>query len=300
MAFEDAETTVEGTPEGTGETEGTTETPQAAEETSSTQSSEQSAESSAPSVDWSTIDAEELYKHRPEFKPKTAEDFKDELLSSDDVKRQIQSEKDKEIAKEKRRLITEAKRRDKDEADRKVRLDRQRLLDEEDYEGLGQLMAQEQRNSQELLRSADVFMETGEDWIRDNPEYRVLGDDRVNEIIDSVKNRSGASFYEIQLELAKALSTAKADEVRVETEKSITERVNEAVEAALAAAGVQQRSENAEKGEAAVESVASGGGTRISGEKMDYNKSADLYNAGLRTWTEHKPFFDAHQKGRYN
>lgn len=297
MALEQAEVTAEGTSERTGETEGTEETSQTSEETTSTQSSEQSAESSAPSVDWSTIDAEELYKHRPELKPKTVDEIRAELLTSDDVKRQIQSEKDKEIAKEKRRLMADAKKRDKEEADRKARLERQRLLDEEDYEGLGQLMAQEQRSNAEFLKSADLFMENGEEWIRENPEYRVLGDDRVNEIIESVKTRRG-TFYEIQLDLSKALAEAKAEAAKAETEKSITERVNEAVEAALAAAGVKQRSEAAESGEGPSTTIASGGSPKSVQKPRTYDESAELYGNGEISWEEHKPFLEEHMKRR--
>ena len=295
MTFEEAEATAKETPEGAGESQETAETPQASEQASSSQASKE--ETPAPSVDWTTIDAEELYKHRPELKPKSADEIKAELLASDEVKRQIQSEKDREIAKEKRRLTAEAKRRDKDEADRKARLERQRLLDEEDYEGLGQLEAQRERANEELLKSADFFKENGEQWIRENPEYQVLGDDRVNEIIESVKTRRG-NFYEIQLDLAKALSAEEAKRTKEETEKSITERVNEAVEAALAAAGVQQRSKAAEDGEAPSTTIASGGSPKSVQKPRTWTESVDMFNDGLISWEEHKPFFDEHQKQR--
>jgi hypothetical protein len=295
MTFEDAETVTgsEGTPEGAGETQESSESSDATSASESSSSSTPSAEdsaSTAPSVDWTTIDAEELYKHRPELKPKTAEEIKAELLASEEVKRQIQSEKDKEIAKEKRRLAKEARERDRQEALRKAAIEKQRLREEEDYEGLGKLYADEEREAKEA----------GETWIRENPEYvSALGEDRVDEIIESVKSRRG-NFYELQFELGKALADKRVADTTGNLEKSITDRVNEAVEAALASAGVQKRTEDAEKGEAAVESVAVGGSPRTSSEKMDYKRSAELYGLGLRSWEEHKPFFEQHQKERNN
>jgi len=281
------------TDEGTGATEGSQETQSASEETSSTQASKE--ESSAPSVDWSTIDAEELYKNRPELKPKSLEEIRAEVLASDEVKKEIQSAKDKEINLERRRRNTEAKARDKAEASRKAAEEKRRLREEEDYEGLGKYVDAEERDNEELLRSADLFKQTGEDWIRQNPKYQILGDDRVDEIIDSVKRRGG-TFFEFQVELGEELANKRADDARAEASKTIEERVNEAVEAALAAAGVEQRSKDTEEGKTASETIAKGGTHKQTQKARDWKESADLYNEGEISWAEHQPFHEAHMK----
>jgi len=283
-----------GADEDKGNIEGSTETQSASEETSSTKTSKEV--SSAPIVDWATIDVEELYKNRPELKPRSQVEIKAELMASDEVKKEIQSAKDKEINSERRRLSTEAKARDKIEASRKAGEEKRRLREEEDYEGLGKYIDAEERDAEETLRSADLFKQTGEQYIRDNPEYQKLGDDRVDEIISSVKRRSGASFFDIQIELGRELSKVDAEFARSETSKSIDERVKDAVEAALAAAGVEQRTKDTEEGNTASETIAKGGTHKQTQKARTWEESSTLYGEGEISWEEHEPFYTAHQK----
>jgi hypothetical protein len=296
MTFEndDVEKTADG--EGTGDSTQTSQvdsssTEGSTGETQASESTEKETGDTRPTVDYSSLDLEELYKNRPELKPASIED----VLNSEEVRKHIQSEKDKEIAKERRRGQEEMKKRDRDETNRRIEAEKRRLLDEEDYEGLGKYVAEEDGRSKELLEAAAIFKETGEQYIREHPDYQTLGDDRVAEIIDDVK-RKGGNVFDIQVELARAIGEFKFKDATSKATATIEERIKQEVEAALTSAGVTKREQQVQEGQTASNNISGGGGAKTSTQEKTYAQASTEYGDGDMSWEEFAPYKKAHEK----
>src|SRR3990172_250828 len=245
-----------------------------------------------PTVDFSKIDDETLLKLINE-----REGAKSKFLSSDEVRRVVQSEKEKELARERRRVQDEARQRARAEGAREAEEERRRLAELEDLEGLGQLELDRIRDANTLLKAADQITATLEEIVRQDPDLKVLGEDRMAEIYDSVQRRKG-SIHDLEKELWRARAKLDVDEALAESSKTIEERVREEVEAALTSAGVKIRTEEVEKGRGASAAVSGGAAPRASQEEMTYEKASTAYGDGEMSWEEFKPYKDAHEKQR--
>lgn len=296
MTFEDdTPTGVEG--EGTGES--TDQTSQADSQTQTGSPEAQTSDTSAdkgdalPEVDYGSLDIEALYKARPELKPATV----DEVLNSEEVRKRIQSEKDKEIARERRRLRDEQQKLDRDEKFRRIEAEKRRLREEEDFEGLGKYVAEEDAKADELLEAASVFKETGERYIREHPDYQVLGDDRLADIIDTVKARGG-NVFDIQVELAKALADERVGVATTKADQSIEERIEQEVAAALLKAGVTKREAQVQAGETASQTISGGGAPKASTKGLTYADASRMYGDGEMSTKDFEPYRIAHDNER--
>src|SRR3990167_6201400 len=135
------------------------------------------AEPAPASVDLSKIPAEEF------LKVFDREDVREKLLSEGSpVRRLIQSEKDKEIAKERRRTTEEARRRATEEKTRIEAEERKALLEAKDYEGFAQFEEKRLQDQEELTKYSSIVGKTIENIVREHPDFAVLGEDTVERI----------------------------------------------------------------------------------------------------------------------
>ncbi len=247
----------------------------------------------APTIDLSKVDPDELLKARPELRSKLEQEF----LDSDSFKRAVQSATDKGIAAERRRISEDARKRSALEAQKAAEEERRRLIELEDLEGLGQLELERIREADTLLKAAEKMTATLEEIVRQDPDLRVLGDDRMTEIYDSVR-RQGGSIHDLEKELWLARGKLDVDAAIAKTSKTIEERVAQEVEAALARAGVEQRTERVKTGQSASESISGGATARPSQEEETYESMSKKFGEGETSWEEFKPYKDAHEKAR--
>lgn len=241
-----------------------------------------------PELDLSKVDLGEILEKRP--------DLRDYFLNKDEgVKRAIQSAKDVEIAREKRRLSSEARQREEERSQQEEIAERRRLLDAEDYEALGKLEA-EKESQNEILRTANKAVNArylGE--VRKSAEFAPLGEDRIEQIIADATAANG-TLLDVTSRLSEARRGLDVEIAAREANKDIDVRVREAVEAAMASAGVQKRTD--EPG--ASESVSGGTKPREQTGEMTHEKASEMYGNGEMSWEEFQPFRDAHDKQRRN
>ena len=149
---------------------------------------------------------------------------KQAFLDSDEYKKALQSEADK-------RQAAFEKRAQKEQAERFAALRRTReeeelmsLVDKEDYEGLGERTAQSIRQRKALADAASQVSGAIEGVLKEHPEYRVLGEDKINEIFDDVRGRGG-SVIDFMLGLSEAKFQKQvgtyAEQTRLDTRKEM-------------------------------------------------------------------------------
>lgn len=245
-----------------------------------------------PSVDYSKLDPEELFQARPELRPRSEEEF----LESETFKRAVQSATDRGIAAERRRIQAEATKRAQADAQRAAAEERRRIIEEDDADALLDLEKANLREADSILDAVQRVTAAVEQLAREDPDLKVLGEDKMNEIIESVQRRPNVTIYDIAKELHRARAAMDVDQAISKTTQTIEERVAQEVEARLAAAGVESRSQAGDIGASAA--VSGGAAPRPSQEEMTYEKASTLFGEGEMSWDEFKPFREAHEKAR--
>ena len=186
-----------------------------------------------------------------------------EALKSDErFQRVVQSEADKKTATIEKRLKTEqqsqiASLRQRQQAD-----ELQSLVDAEDYEGLGQRRAEEIKKQRTLSEAAAQISGTIEGVLTEHPEFRVLGNDKVEEIRQATADKGG-TVVDFMVALSNARQTLAVGSAVEQASVGLLKEVD----ARLVSAGLKKRSE--ESGPDANVSGASGtarGDTRTEDE----------------------------------
>jgi len=186
-----------------------------------------------------------------EKKGLTDEQF--EALGKDErFQRMVQSEADKKTATIEKRM-----KQDRQEETARFRQQRQddelqSLVDAEDYEGLGQRQAETIKRQRTMRDAASQVSGTIEGVLAEHPEFRILGNDKIEEIRQGLVDKGG-TVVDFMVALANERQTKVVGDV---AKQAAAEAVKE-VDARLVEAGLKKRSE--EKGPD--ENVSGAGGT---------------------------------------
>lgn len=220
----------------------------------------------------------------------------EELMEREDVQRAIQSVSDKAVVKAEKRLSEKAK----DKAD-SVRSqadadEKKKLVEEGDFEALGQREADKMKQTEEFLENAAKFGVAFTAKMRE--QYSpILGETETERIIDEVDNSRGSI-----VDLTTALSSASQHKaVGAATEKAVKEAVdkmNTDFEALKAELGVTKRSDAVKKGETSNANVSKARSETASTEEMTYETASTMFGEGDMSYEEFKPFKDQHDKER--
>lgn len=176
------------------------------------------------------------------------------LAKHDGIKKLLQSQKDKEVAAERRRLLGERQRQDT-EAKRQREEDELRNLEaSEDYEGIGKREAEKRRTQgaqEKLIREVGAAFETA---VATHEEFSSLGETEINRVYQEVfESKGNLMDFVVGLhrsKMEKELSSRMAD-FKAEMAKE--------VEAKLAEHGLESRTKNDEEGNAGSLALAGGG-----------------------------------------
>ena len=220
----------------------------------------------------------------------------EDLMEREDVQRAIQSVSDKAVVKAEKRLSDKAKTtaetaRLQVEADEK-----KKLVEEGDFETLGQREADKMKLTEDFLENAAKFGIAFTTKMRE--QYSpILGETETERIIDEVDNNRGSI-----VDLTTALSSASQQKaVSSATEKAVKEVRDEMksdFEALKTELGVTKRSDDVKKGETSSASVSKTRSETASTEEMTYETASAQFGDGDMSWEEFKPFRDQHDKER--
>jgi hypothetical protein len=193
----------------------------------------------------------------------------EKALSSETGRRLLQSEADKRQAAYERRARTE--RAAEVEKLRKQRED-QELLDlaeREDYAGLGERTAQSLQKQRQLAEAAQQVTGAIEGVVKEHPEFRTIGEERMTELYEAVASRGG-SVVDFMVDLAKEKESQGVKSALAEAKQEFSTEL----EAKLAEFGLSKRTE-----EGGPDAEVSGGGTPA-GNLSDEDKILERWNSG--------------------
>lgn len=211
------------------------------------------------------------------------------------LKRQIQSEKDKEIAKERRRLQDEAQRKADEIRRVNEESNKRKLVEDGNYEGLGKLEAERLAENERLAKYASTFSSTVEKIIKGHPEFSSIGEDRMEEIFSEVKNSNG-NIIDFTARLAEERRVQEIDKIRKESGANVSDLVKTEVEARLAELGLADRTKALDTGDTSSTGVSGSTGPKPSKESTKYDQASLKFGAGEMSWSEFKPYLDEHKK----
>lgn len=205
-------------------------------------------------------------------KPNLAELLKDEAIRSE-LSRLIQSEADKRastIEKNLRRqLVDEAEARRKAAEDEELRA----LAKNRDFNDLGERVAGKLLEEDSRMKVAEEFTAGVERFLMENPEFRSIGEEKVQEVYTSIKSRNGSV-----LDLIVELSKEKANTSAASAYERARQENRQELEALLAEYGLQKRTQDAAEGNAPSQGVSGQAGDRAT--TASDNEILDAYNRG--------------------
>jgi len=219
----------------------------------------------------------------------------EELLKREDVRKVIQSEKDKEIAKGRRTVEDKRRKEATAEQAREKDARKRRLIEERDSEGLLDLEAKELSDTDELERAVKTVSSTIEAVVKEHPDFAGLGHDRIEEVYDDIR-RGGGNVLDFTLRLAEERRKADVAKATREATATIPDLVAREVEARLVEAGVVKRTDATNKGDAPVEKVSGGGVPKLIQGDKTWEEATDEYNSGDMPWEEYAPYHIEHEK----
>ena len=137
------------------------------------------------------------------------------LVKDERLARIIQSEADKRQATYEKRMRTEQSQRLAASKAQREQDELLSLVDEEDYEGLGQRTAKQLQEKRTMETAAVQFSGALEGILKEHPEFRGLGQDRIDEVYQDVIDKQG-NVVDFMIGLSKARES-QAIEVSVAT-----------------------------------------------------------------------------------
>ncbi len=225
------------------------------------------------------------------------EEFQKVVLQSEPIKKTIQSEKDKEINRERRRLDEETRKRDAANEAQKKAEKRQSFIENEDYEGLGKLQAEDIEEAATLSKSATKVAKIIEDVVRKNPEFSVLGESKIDEIYAHIGEEKG-NVVDFTIALSKARREVEVAAATELATKTIKDTIAEEIDAALVAAGVKERSEAAKGDNTPSEEISGASAPRKNIKAMTHDEASDAYGRGEISTAQFEPFKTKHEEER--
>lgn len=121
------------------------------------------------------------------------------------LSRRVQAEADKRAATIEKRLRREMQTTRADAQRRVADMEYEGLVDAEDYEGLGRKAAERYASDKTLKDTAAKVSATIESMLLERPEFRALGEDKVEEIYDKVR-REGGNVVDLAVQLTEELA----------------------------------------------------------------------------------------------
>lgn len=216
----------------------------------------------------------------------------DKILEREDLTRHLQSLKDREASRIENKLRTEATTRAEQARKDAEAAERAALLQEEDYDGLGRKTADQMREESAFLEAAQKISSSVENALKEHPEYRVLGEDAIEQVFNEVRSKNG-NIVDFQV----ALSQKRREHDVSALGEQLRKEQREELEALLTERGLGKREEAAAAGDAVVSGV-SGAVTGTGQRPMSYEEASQQYGDGDLAYAEFKPFLDAHNKER--
>jgi hypothetical protein len=264
----------------------TDEAKSAEEETQTTEQTEAKTETEQ------SVTEEEKSSETEEVAPVTLED----LLERKDVQRAIQSVSDKAVAKAEQRLSDKAKSQSESTRQKALDDEKRKLVEEGDYETLGQREADRMKFTEELMDHAAKFGVAFTTKMRE--QYSpLLGEQETERIIDEVENSQG-SIVDLTTALSSASQKIAVSSATDKAVKSARDEMKADFDALKAELGVKVRSDDADKGETSSAVVSGTRSETASTEELTYESASAKYGEGDMSWEEFKPFRDQHDKER--
>jgi len=180
-----------------------------------------------------------------------------ELMQSEADKRQRTWEKRQQRSQQER-LADLRRTREDEELDS--------LVNTEDYEGIGRRTADVRRQQKTLREAASMVSSEIEGVLQERPEFRALGEDRIEEIRQEVGAKGGTV-----VDFMVALADERQGRVVGDAAQRAVEAALKEVDARLTAAGLAKRSE----GEGPDANISGGGGGTTSDSRAEDEILAD-------------------------
>ena len=230
------------------------------------------------------------------------------LESREDLRRRIQSERDKAGAAAARHFQDELKARS-DAAERARRAEEERRLAAEgDFDAIGRKYWDASVVEGQRAQYGQEFNAMMEEAVRQHPEFAALGEDTIGEVYSNVLARKG-NIVDLVAGLAskrrQADKDALTDSIRKEqaeamkTEReSLRSEITKELEATLAEHGIERRKREAEGGGGASRAVSGGAGGAAQKPKT-WEEATDAYNRGEMSEADYAPFKKAHEDERH-
>lgn len=225
----------------------------------------------------------------------------DTLLQREDVRRAIQSQKDKEIAEERKRIEAERRKQEEDAKRERLREEIRKLAQEPDSEEKTQKLAElGKKNVDQFLEedadyeAAKRFTSVIEENLMSNPAFDGISRERKLQIADDIKANDG-TVSEFMVKLHEEATAAAIEKERMSVRELVQQELaaQRESEAGVQQTKVQERSQRANSGQAVQESVTTGAAKKPVSE-LTYEEASELYGRGELSTTEFEPFRKAH------
>ncbi len=215
------------------------------------------------------------------------DDIQAKLMGSESVRRAIQSEKDKELARDSRKRLEDDRAAAEAETRRLDLEEKRQLIADGDANALlkreSDILNQEKIDTASATR-IDKIIET---TLKNNPEYESLGEDRIDEILRETITSKG-NVVDFSTALSREKTKQAVDAANVTSGASIDEKIAEAVELKLVEAGLVKRSEAAAEGDGPAAGVTTDTANRSNIKLSDKKEISLAYGNGEITTKEFK------------
>ncbi len=257
------------------------------EETQATEQTEAKTETEQSETEESSLD---------ETEKEVSQITLEELMGREDVQRVMQSVSDKAVVKAEKRLSDRAKVKEDSLRAQTDADEKKKLIEEGDYETLGQREADKMKLTEEFMDNAAKFGVAFTTKMRE--QYSpLLGETETERIIDEVENGQG-SIVDLTTALSSASQKIAVSSATTKAVKEATDKMQTDFEALKAELGVGKRTEAVKKGETTIAAVSSTRSETASTEEMTYETASVMYGEGDMSYEEFKPFKDQHDKER--
>ncbi len=219
-------------------------------------------------VDLSKITAEDFTKLLDR------DDIKEALMSSEPVRREVQSLKDKELSKESRKRFDDDRARANAETARLDAEEKARMIAAGDGDAL---LKRESAKLEKDKLDSDASSRVGriiEDTLRTSPEFQSLGEEKIQEIYSDI-SRTGGNVVDFTTALSREKTKQSVALATADATKDLDSKIQEQIDAALADAGVKKRSADSEKGDAPSDDISDGTVNRAN-IKLDEKEDVSL------------------------
>jgi len=207
------------------------------------------------------------------------DDIKEALMGSESVRREIQSQKDRELAREGRKRLEDQRVQANAESARLDIEEKRQLIADGDAEALLKRESAKLEKDKTDSESASRVGRIIEDTVKNSPEFQSLGEDRIQEIY-SETSRVGGTVVDFTTALSREKTKQAVEAASVESASTLEAKVNELLDLKMQEAGLIKRSEAAKSGDSPSENISDGTVNRAN-IRLDSKEEISLaYGAG--------------------